>query len=339
MADLILTGYLSAHISCDEGQSVWMGDFILDSVESYARTRTGDTLEMEIMGDVYSLRVDSKGTTRSLGDDQYHISAISPLGFLDAPHAAEITVIYNTPVDARAAVEDILGETVVWDLPLWAIPAGALSITGATPLQAAKTVVEAVGGLIESFPNGDIHCRFRNPVDIQGYSSSAIDHYFTNSDWITLGSTDAPSKGFNRVTLSNALSESASQDRLESVADPEEGTKATIRAYLYTERPVILVHTGAPETVIASRGLVERSEEELVEFIASKGSLKYAPASITGLVWQHNNLGTVAFSGTDLTASVDNGYSLAKITYTVKSINWDVSLALPEEVQFILVDA
>ncbi|MCK9622773.1 MAG: hypothetical protein M0R47_19835 [Methylobacter sp.] len=339
MANLIPTGYTSAHVSCDEGQSVWLADFTLADRASYARTSRGDAIELEVLGEVYKLRVDSRNIHRESGVEDYTISAMSPLGFMDAPWAAEQTFHYAGAVDACTAVEAILSSAVTWSLPTWIIPAGALSMANVTPLQAAKAIVEAVGGVIESFPNGDINCRLRDPVNVPDYATAAVDQYFNDNDWVTVGSIDAPAKGFNRVIISNStVAQSGNADRLEGIADKTNPEKALIRAYLSTQRAVGLVHTGAAETVIVSKGVVIRTESEVIEFIDGKATLKYPALALTGYVWQHTDLGIITVDGTSATAS-NGGYSLAAVTYTVQTTDWDVSLALAEEVQFLLVDA
>ena len=344
MAELIDTGYTYAKVSCDEGQPVWLAEFTLASRDSYARTQIGDLIQLEVRGEVYCLRVDSRTVHRSLDGngalvEDYTISAMSPLGFLDAPWAVpEALIHYAAAVDAKAAVEAILKESVHWNLPTWTIYAGALSMAGVTPLQAAKAIVESAGGVIESFPNGEINCRLRDPVNVPDYGTALVEQYFTDHDITAISAVDAPMRGFNRVTVSNAAApQFGSADRLELVPDPLYLDQFLIRAYLAEQRPVSLVHTGSPRTVIKNLGLVTRIESEVIEFIEGKASLKYPGQAFTQFVWQHTNLGAVTVSGSSVLAAVVNGYSLAAVSYTVQSLNWEVSLPLPEDVQFLLV--
>ncbi|MFI3184385.1 MAG: hypothetical protein QX198_00215 [Methylococcaceae bacterium] len=338
MAELIPTGYTSARVSCDEGQPVWLAEFTLANLESYARTKLRDVIELDVMGEVYRLCVDSRNVTRTLGAVDYTIGAMSPLGFLDAPWAAETTIHYAEAIDAQTAAEAILGSAVSWNLPTWTIPAGALSMANVTPLQAAKSIVEAVGGVIESFPNGDINCRLRDPVNVPDYAAAAVDQYFTDHDWVSVSSIDAPAKGFNRVTISNSTATQAgNSDRLESIPDPADPRRALIRAYLSPQRAVDLVHTGAAETVIIGKGIVIRTESAVIEFIDGKATLPFPALALTGFVWQHADLGIIAVDGSSATASL-GGYSLAAITYTVQTTDWDVYLDRAEMVQFLLLE-
>lgn len=339
MAELIPTGYTSARISCDEGQPVWLAELTLANLESYARTKLHDAIEFDAMGEVYRFFVDSRTISRTLEGAEYTISAMSPLGFMDAPWAAETTIHYAEAIDAQTAVEAILAQSVSWNLPSWTLPSGALSMANITPLQAAKAIIEAVGGVIESFPNGAINCRLRDPVNIPDYATANVDQYFTDSDWVSVGSADAPARGFNRVTISNSTAALAgNSDRLESIADPVDATKALIRAYLSPHRAVSLLHTGAAETAIVSRGVVVRTESAVIEFVDGKAALRFPALALTDYVWQHADLGVITVDGSSATASL-GGYSLAAINYTVQTTDWDVALNGDEMVQFLLVDA
>jgi hypothetical protein len=149
----------------------------------------------------------------------------------------------------------------------------------------------------------------------------------------------APSRGYNRVTLANEDGASGSAaDRIEYVADADDTNQGTVRAYLASTRPVLLTHTGHPATVIAALGEVMRSESEVVEFIEGRASTRYPITAITSAAWQHTDLGAVTADSLALVAAVP-GYSLLDVTYTTTSLDWRVTLAAAEEVQFILVDA
>jgi hypothetical protein len=129
-----------------------------------------------------------------------------------------------------------------------------------------------------------------------------------------------------------------SADRIEYVADADDAYRGTVRAYLASQRAVVLAHTGHPSTVIATLGAITRTETETVEFIEGQASTRYPVTAIVNLAWQHTGLGDVTASGQTLAAAT-SAYSLLRITYTTTSLDWRVALPIDEEVQFVLVDA
>ena len=211
-------------------------------------------------------------------------------------------------------------------------------LEGVTPLAAARNIVAAIGGIVESNPDGTVVCRRRHPVSIPQYSAATVAHSLFDADVISTRSQIAPSRGFNRVTIANEDGAAgSSSDRIEFVADADDDNRGTVRAYLVETRPVVLTHTGNAATVIASLGTVSRSETETVEFVEGRASTRYPVAAITSAVWQHTDLGAVSADGQSLVAATA-GFSLLRVTYTVTSLNWRVALSIDEEVQFVLVD-
>jgi hypothetical protein len=296
----------------------------------------GDALSLSLGAEVFALVVDGKTLGRATPESRTcEITASSPLALLDAPFAQDTSYQAAAPTLAEVAVEDLIG-AVDWQLPSWVIPASALAFEGVTPLRAARAIVEAVGGLIESTPAGAVVCRPRHPVGVPQYGSAAVAHQFFDNEVLDSSARIAPVRGFNRVVVANERAGAAgASDTLEYVAA---GNNAgTVRAYPSPARPVSLVHTGNPATTIAPLGSVARSETELAEFIAGSAKTRYAVDAITAMTWQAADLGEVTARGTELTATVP-GYSLLDITYTVQSSDWSVGLDADEEVQFVLMD-
>ena len=330
---------LQATLSCDEGSPVWIATVEVASVADFAAIAIGDSITLVLGLETFALVVDGKSLSReSQTSQRCELTAISPLALLDAPFAATTRYYQPAAVSARSAVEELIGN-VDWQLQDWIIPAGRLLMEGVTPLAAARSVVAAMGGIIESNPDGTVVCRRRHPVSIPNYGQAPLAHQLFDADVLANRAQIAPARGFNRVTLANEDGASGSSaDRIEHVADPNDANQGTVRAYLTTIRPVLLTHTGHPATVIATLGEVTRSESEVVEFIEGRASTRYPVTAITRAIWQHTDLGAVTADGQALVAAVP-GYSLLDLTYTTTSLDWRVMLAAAEEVQFILVDA
>ncbi|WP_127476534.1 hypothetical protein [Sulfurivermis fontis] len=330
---------IEATLSCDEDSPVWMARIALANLADFAAIEIGDTVTLTLGQEVFALMVDGKTLSRpSLAERSMEITAVSPVARLDAPFAGAIRLYEHGAVSARAAVENLIGP-VDWQLPDWIIPAGRLMLEGATPLAAARHLVTAIGGLIESRPDGTVVCRLRHPVSIPQYGTAPVAHSLFDADVMAAQAQIAPLRGYDRVTIANEEGGAdTTNDTIEYVPDPDDAHRGTVRAYLARERAVTLAHTGHPATVIESLGAVTRTETETVEFVAGRASTRYPVAAIVNLAWQHANLGDVSASGQDLTAAT-GGYSLLRITYTTTSLDWRVALPIDEEVQFVLVDA
>jgi hypothetical protein len=332
-------GLLQATLSCDEESPVWIATVEIAELADFADIAIGDALTLVLGQEVFVLVADGKTLSReSQASQRCEVAAISPLALLDAPFAGTIRFYRPEAESAREAVEDLIGP-VDWQLPDWIIPAGRLLMEGVTPLAAARSIVAAIGGIVESAPDGSVVCRRRHPVRVPDYGRAAVAHQFFDADVLSSRTRIAPKRGYNRVTLANEEGAGGSNgDRIEYVADPDDANQGTVRVYLTNDRHVLLVHTGHPATVIAALGPVTRTETEVVEFIEGRASTRYPVTSITAVSWRHADLGNVAADGQALVSTVP-GYSLLDLSYTTTSLNWRVVLMADEEVQFVLVDA
>ena len=329
---------VEATLSCDEESPVWIAQVEIAELADFAAIGIGDTITLALGLEAFLLVVDGKTLSReSVAERRCELSAVSPVALLDSPFAGTIRFYQPIAESAEAAVESLIGP-VTWQLPNWIIPAGRLMLEGVTPLAAARNIVAAIGGIVESNPDGTVVCRRRHPVSIPQYSAETVAHSLFDADVISTRSQIAPSRGFNRVTIANEDGAAgSSSDRIEFLADADDDNRGTVRAYLVATRPVVLTHTGNAATVIASLGTVSRSETETVEFVQGRASTRYPATVITSAVWQHTDLGAVSADGQSLVAATA-GFSLLRVTYTVTSLNWRVALSIDEEVQFVLVD-
>lgn len=328
-----------ATLSCDEDSPVWIARLEIADVADFANIQIGDAITLTLGQETFSMVVDGKMLSRpSTAEQRMELTAASPLILRESPFSGTVEHYESGAVSAHAAVENLIGP-VQWNLPDWIIPPGSLMLSSVTPLSAARNIVAAIGGIIESNPDGSVVCRRRHPVSIPQYGQAAVAHQMFDRDVLSTRSQIAPIRGYNRVTIANESgSAGTSADRIEFVRDANDAYQGTVRAYLASPRAVVLAHTGHPSTVIATLGETTRTETETVEFIDGQASTRYPVASITSAVWQHTDLGTVTASGQNLTSAV-RGYSLLRITYTTTSLDWRVALPIDEEVQFLIVDA
>lgn len=328
-----------ATLSCDEESPAWIASLELAELADFAAIGITDRIILTLGLETFRLIVDGKTLSReSMTGRRCAISAISPVALLDAPFAGTMSFHRTEATSAQTAVEQLIGP-VSWRLPNWVIPAGRLLLENVTPLEAARNIVAAIGGIIESNPDGSLVARRRHPVSIPQYGAAATAHSLFDADVLTASAQIAPNRGFNRVTIANEDgAQVGSSDSIEYLVDEQDSRRGRVRAYPSPDRAVRLMHTGHPDTVITIRGSVTRSEAERVEFIEGRATVRYPVIGITQATWQHADLGVIAIDARTLTSAAP-GYSLLSIMYTTQSIDWDVALAVDEEVQFVLVDA
>jgi hypothetical protein len=322
---------LQATLSCDEDSPVWITRIELAERADFAQISIGDALTLTLGLESFVLIVDGKTLSReSISVQRHEITAVSPAAALESPFAASLSVYSDSPCSARETVDGLVADvvgSVQWDLD------------SVTSLSAARSIVAAIGGIVESAPDGTLICRARHPVRIPNYATAIVTHFLFDSDVLGSVARIAPNRGFNRVTLANEEgSESALPDRIEYVPDADDPRQGTVRAWLGRERAVVLAHTGHPDTVISSLGTVLQDESETLEFIDGVSSARYPVDAIQSIAWQHNNLGDVTADRENLAAAI-RGYSLLKFSYRTRAQHWRVSLAADEEVQFVLIDA
>lgn len=330
---------VQATLSCDEDSPVWIAQIEVAAVADFALIAIGDDITLTLGLETFALVIDGKTLSReSIDAQRCNLTAVSPLALLDAPFAGTTRYYESAAISAETAVENLIGP-VDWQLLSWTIPAGRLLLENVTPLAAARNIVAAIGGIIESNPEGSVVCRRRHPVSIPQYGAIPPAGSLFDADVLSVSSQIAPMRGYNRVTIANEEGATgSSSDRIEYVADPDDPYRGTVRAYLSVSRSVVLVHTGHASTVVASLGTVTRTETETVEFIEGQASTRYPVAALMSTAWQHTDLGAVVADGQSLVAAT-SGYSLLRITYTTTSLDWRVALPVDEEVQFVLVDA
>lgn len=302
---------IQARLSCDEDSPFWIATIELAELSDFAAIGIGDSIALALGAEIFALIVDGKQLSRGgdgVAELRCEITAVSPAALLEAPFASTTAYRWADPVSARAAVESMVGP-VDWQLPDWIVPTGRLQLEGVTPLAAARSVVAALGGLIESAANGSLICRRRHHVRVPDYATASVAHSLFDADVITARAQISPQRGFNRVTIANADSASAARDRVKFVPDVDDRRQGLVRAWPNPERPVLLVHTGHPNTSITPLGPQIHTESECVEFIGGHAAVQYPIHSIASVRWQHADLGAVRFDGSTLTATVP-GYSL-----------------------------
>lgn len=323
---------LAASLSIDQDSPVWLADITLADLPDYQAIAIGDDLTLSLYGTEYALVCDGKTMTRDDIAPGLTLKAVSPVARLGSSFAVPTTL--GAISTARATVERTLSQAVDWQIVDWALPVTAESLE-ATPLDLARQIVAAAGGVLESRPDGSLVARPRYPVGIPDYATATV---IALTDADLLGQQDSldPSLRYDRwVIIGEDLTQSAIQ--IESAMEGEDPTTHRIRVYPWPWRSVTLAHTGDENTYLSSVGLVTETHEELIEIRAGTGSVSYPVTTLTSSGYQHVDLGAVTTDGTSITTAVA-GYSLLRITYQARAWHWLVSNAQSETIQFLAME-
>lgn len=328
-------------LEASETTSVWSATIRITDPSDYMATMEGDQVTLTVGGEDYLLVVLTKSINRSSpASIDMRVTAASPLVLKDAPRANPQSYLYDVPKTAREIVEDILGGTVTWNLVDWLIPAGRVQFQDVVPLEAARRVVEAAGGVILSNKDGSIVVQSEFPIATNFYATATPDHVFTDdSDNLSATENYDFREQYNQFRISEV--EVTQGDRLEWVPDEDIPLQGIVRLYPSPWRTTVTVRTteDAPSTVYNLTGVVSRQEEEEVEFREGTASLSYPLSGTPVIQWLSVPLGGVSYAlnSVGLTApkTVNGGYGLAKVTYQVDAIEYAVLGVDGTSVQFI----
>jgi hypothetical protein len=352
--------FLSLSISSDEHSPYYQCEITLKDAKEYQNFSRDTPFIVHALDTDYSFIVDSRNLNRSIDDESNYlesctISGLSPLALLASPRAIKITKTWIEPEWASVIVEELLGP-ITWNLIDWLIPAYRLAAEKAAPLDVAQQIVSAVGGFIESQPDGSILCRSIWPVSLVDFEITNADHTFTEATIFSSVESPTNDELINRIRILDQ--EASYQDRLEYVpnkhGDETDGMSGTLYAFISPWREGLRIVTTRPSTIhvgLLYEGVRTISDlnpdypAETLTFIKGESSTQYPVMQLTGLTWLDENLGsaTVASYSTVITAGSGTygGYSLAEITYTARYIAVPVtcfSQETPTEAQFLLLE-
>lgn len=329
---------IEVSLSIDEGSPLWIAGLTLERIEDFVLLPVGGLVTLTVCGETFSLIVDSKQLARNApASAAYRVSLSSPLALKDSPFSATIEKTWAAPTSARSAVEEVLGP-VDWRMLDWVLPGGSATYANATPLNIARGIVAAAGGIVESEPDGGIVCRPRHYYSPPAYQDSPIGLSLADADLIESSEQQSVVQVTNRITVSNELSGASGSDRIEFVADEADDNAGTVRIYPEPWRGMELVHTGDITVSIGAVGEVFRVEEEIVDVLAGAGNTAYPIHEVVAFEWRYADLGAITPAGNSVRSSVA-GYSLLWIKYRARSQNFAVANSRDEDVLFMAMEA
>lgn len=281
----------------------------------------------------------------SRGDAVYYISALSKAILLDTPYSKPLTETISANMASviaknLASYKDI---DLEWNVVDWYITSDTLYANAETPIEVIKKILEAVGGVLQSKPDGTL---VATKYYKQALSSSDFipDSYLeANTNFFNISETPNERDGYNRYIVGN---QSATSDvvSLEELTDLQEGSFHYLAGYNvpWTGASAEVTTSSSVVSSIEYIGVVEEELTESVEFVNGVSSVSKPIYNISSIDWDNNtSLGSITFSedGTlnaEVTGGITDGCSLADITYTTKYYKWKVVSSVLDDVQFLM---
>jgi len=336
----------SLALEMDEGEPYWTGTVDLVSTAVFAAIQPGQSLLIDFYGEIFDLVIDSKNIGReSPVDISMTVTAFSPIALKDTPYASPIDRTQETAIMARDLVEELLGQSVAWEIHDWLILPYRFAVTQRSPLAAARLVVEAAGGVLKSRPDGSLVAAYRFPVALPSYDSTEPD--------ISVSDTENNLTYTGRFQSVEVYNEFRVRDTAGYQTDyfewtPDEGSNdsGTLRAYVMPWRPAVVEVRHTSENAVATTflGVEYREETKEVEIVNGTGQLPYPAVNILHVEWLSASLGSVYLEPRTKEVKIPNptanwGYGLAKITYGVECLKYYVQAPTGVSVQYILIDS
>ena len=330
-------------IARSEDDVLWRVRMVVRDMADFSLFTEGTAFEVDLVGDVYKFLYDTKSINRSgPGSVVLTVDGLSPAMMLKAPRATLIDREYDTAWMAHAMVEDILGQTVVWEIPDWSIPAYRVAATQAEPLGFAASLVAEVGAVLESDYDGTLRVRKKYVTNLPDYPTATVDHTYTDIE-DNLSSIESYERriGYNYFRITEA--DSSYADVIEFVEDEDDALRGKLRAYPSPWRENVRLRTtdGSGVVFLDTGSWQERLiEDEIVEIVEGSGSLSYPAKTIHSIEWLSVSLGGITHIPytTELTTgvTVNEGYGLARITYTARYLESLTYVPASTTVQYIL---
>ena len=252
-------------------------------------------------------------------------------GVLDEPHAAEQNWNgWDHPHATASALAATLCGSVglTWSLPDWNLPT-RWELTG-TPIEALQKLVQAVGGIIQSNPDGSVTARRRWPVRPPDVAAAATIATISRDTALDSGieSKASPGKGYGVVTV-YGYDPAADLPAME-VEEQTPALGSPVHVRLFWRSPVLpdfssFVTDGAAAKL--EDGQVTLTEE--VTFENGSGSVKYPIRYLHGYSWVGSDQGAVWWLGTgdsrELSTVNPAARGIANITYSAGYERWQLT--------------
>jgi len=295
------------------------------------------TVTVTIDGESYDYIVERKQKARTTEGIAYAVVLASKTLLLGHKHAAESSVDEAMLSGmAQTIVEDLAAGvcTVDWRLVDWYIPANRLYVNGRRRIEVIRQIVEAVGGILQSFPNGTLICRPEYPVDVDKWQHATPDIELADQDnFFSIMPSADQRDGFNRFFVADQqLGESGERIDDEQVSTYE---RHVMIWYVPWEdiSGMRLHHSGGSWISVVENGIASETIEEQIEIVDGQGRVSKPCYGDLTVAWLQQDLGAVTIEEDGTVTTEIAGNSLALISYSTRYFSFNVRGDRVEDVQ------
>ncbi len=288
----------------------------------------------------YHMVVISKSRREDVKSESLSFEAKSPAAMLDFPYATEISEDFEVSgtesviVNSLAALE---GYTVAWEMTVNdVLTVNELQVAGRSPIECIKEVVNALGGIVQSYPDGSIHAVPRYIIDSDKYDGATPAIIYTSGeDFISLGDEADKRDGFNKYLVTNLTLDDGYTLEAEEISP----SHYEVKAYKvpWNTQGVTLTTSELTNVIIGVEGETTEEITEEIEIVEGAGNVAKPCYGLISTDYKTStDLGAVTIleDGTVSTSTLGN--TLVELTYTTKYWLWDTTNIDAEDVQFIL---
>ncbi|MCP4370033.1 MAG: LamG domain-containing protein, partial [Deltaproteobacteria bacterium] len=337
---------LSISLDADMSKYAILGDIELATEVDYGKSPLFGEVECIVDGETFVLFIETRSKTKVNGEMHWSLGLVSPTAKLDSPYSKTMVRSFTNNAMASTIVQELAdyqGITVDWDIVDWAIPNYAISANDETPLAVIKTIVNAVGAIIQTKPNGDMLIISKYPVSPTLWDNNTlipVAIFSSDTDLVSVNETIEVNTGLNAFVITDQGSSAANITLSEIDVD---STTKIIRGFQIPfdeDVPLELVTSGGPFVSIVPEGFFtanlpvdfddsdDPEEWEYVEFIDWVGTTTYPIYEIIDWEWVAEDMGSFQISEngtlTAITQSDTLKESLLRIKYKTKYWKWTV---------------
>lgn len=309
-------GVIDLTILAGQDQPGWQVHLLLADENGWQRWRLNDPLIVAVDQVAFHLVVSEKAVWRNgEGGRVWSLKAVSLLAHEGTPLTTPLAADWQAQGSARQIVETLLAGPIQWQLVDWCIEAGRLTAQGRTPVACVGRIVGAVGGVVQTLPDGSVIAQPRFAMPPSLWSVNGVDHTLTDAaDNVEIRETSQAQRLYDRITVRDGA-EDRTGGFLAVGLDPRpEGPNQGRTRFAPGEASHLLVTRSpglAPSFLVSSADPViptGRVDYPIVEFLAfyhhNQARLSRPIERIEQTVWLGRDLGTPRLEADGRTVTV-----------------------------------